>query len=1254
MKHLFLTLIALLATLTATADPIGRERAVTLARPYVKTGAAPRLVNTIRRAKATSESLYIFSRGEGQGFVIISGDDCLTPVLGVVETGDYDTSKLPPALLAIMQSWADMIEQAQANGTNTPATPRKAAGKYDIAPLAEAQWGQNAPYNLLCPFLDAGLVRGVSGCVATSGSIVSYYWRNECYEAVQYDTPIYSSGKAVIDEDVQIKAGTPYNWSKMQATYGYNYSTASGEAVARLMATLGMSSRLIYGNDGTGGYLSDLAVAMRGQVGLEGDYIRKDSYTEDSWAKLLIDNLENNQPVCYAGASDSGAHAFVLDGYRLSDNLFHFNFGWDGYGNGYFSTLNADSQAAGGYRYGQNVICNILPINQSIEASLDQMGFAFPGENELSVTLHNTSRASYKGLYLLLSCDTPDFGASATTVLQNTATIVPPQNYTYINFKFTPAQAQPYNYAICDRNGKVVASGTISPEKSEPYEGFRPYVVTSLDKLSDSHVYAFNLKSHEKTSRGYLTSSTSSLTTGSLALGTAQQYAILKSSRGYYIYSLKASKFLTPTGKTLSATPKGAFSFSQAKTLNRWLVFSPLNDKYLQQDAAKAPAIKELTEQDAGNQWLIEAVADFPADQLKAAREAIAEYEASQPEIVEATSLTLNTSLLNMMIGESTPLLATLAPTGAADNEVLWTSSNPDVATVERGVVTAHATGFAAITAQSGKVSAKCQISVTEEFSRDQLTDLADLNSRVAYTFVVDTRGYLSMSAEMMENGARKPAEGERFVIVKGSRGYYLWSATHKRFVPADDEYALLYPNGTYTLKKANRSGRWIIENKDNGNWLQHANGGRFRINEWHIQDAGNQWLIQPCTILPESDIEEAVKRVEDFENGTPGMIVFEKPNLCIELGTTHLISYQILPTTAKDNTLSWESSDPAVASIDKNGKVTANALGEAVITVTCKGLTTQLNVSVIEHFEPHVVSEIAQISDNCIYKLQCARGYLTYDEPNMAGGTDDESKGLQRFALIKGSKGYYIYNVEAGRFVPAKGTAVLDVPNGAFKISASNVKGKFLLTSTATSNYLQLGGSKQFLVDSDWKTQDDGNRWEISAIESLSPADIAQARSVIEDYELTSGKLVTTVSALREGTIYILFTARGSLAMSPSDNTLYGSPVLPLFRRQLDDPYQQWGIFKASTGKYYLYNIARDEFLVPNGDLSYGSAEVPDGLDITKLTDGFMFSDPDSRVINISDSYPAGVSVNDWFTPDAGNLFSICKTGLTFDPQEI
>ena len=83
----------------------------------------------------------------------------------------------------------------------------------------------------------------------------------------------------------------------------------------------------------------------------------------------------------------------------------------------------------------------------------------------------------------------------------------------------------------------------------------------------------------------------------------------------------------------------------------------------------------------------------------------------------EVTDLTLNLTALALTVGESAQLTATVAPEDATDKTVTWTSSDPDVATVdENGVVTAHAAGTAMITAAAGGVTASCTVTVSTPY----------------------------------------------------------------------------------------------------------------------------------------------------------------------------------------------------------------------------------------------------------------------------------------------------------------------------------------------------------------------------------------------------------------------------------------------------------------------------------------------------------------------------------------------------------
>lgn len=81
----------------------------------------------------------------------------------------------------------------------------------------------------------------------------------------------------------------------------------------------------------------------------------------------------------------------------------------------------------------------------------------------------------------------------------------------------------------------------------------------------------------------------------------------------------------------------------------------------------------------------------------------------------EVTSVTLNKDTLNLEVGKTRKLSATVLPASAADKSITWSSSKPDVASVSsNGTVTAEKAGTAVITATAtnGK-SASCTVTVT-------------------------------------------------------------------------------------------------------------------------------------------------------------------------------------------------------------------------------------------------------------------------------------------------------------------------------------------------------------------------------------------------------------------------------------------------------------------------------------------------------------------------------------------------------------
>ena len=101
-------------------------------------------------------------------------------------------------------------------------------------------------------------------------------------------------------------------------------------------------------------------------------------------------------------------------------------------------------------------------------------------------------------------------------------------------------------------------------------------------------------------------------------------------------------------------------------------------------------------------------------------------------ESIAVTGVTLSQNSLSLTVGESATLTATVTPANATAQTVTWSSSNPDVASVDQnGLVKALREGSATITASVGGQSAACTVSVKEppytgKYSYEVFTSVGD------------------------------------------------------------------------------------------------------------------------------------------------------------------------------------------------------------------------------------------------------------------------------------------------------------------------------------------------------------------------------------------------------------------------------------------------------------------------------------------------------------------------------------------------
>lgn len=135
-------------------------------------------------------------------------------------------------------------------------------------------------------------------------------------------------------------------------------STAQKTAVATLTYHIGVAIEMDYGVSGSGAYTFEygqnlpsaenaLKTYFKYKNTLHGEF--KQYYTDAQWLDMLRADLDLSHPVIYSGSDTSGGHCFVCDGYN-NNNQFHFNWGWGGYCDGYYTigSLNPNPGGTGG------------------------------------------------------------------------------------------------------------------------------------------------------------------------------------------------------------------------------------------------------------------------------------------------------------------------------------------------------------------------------------------------------------------------------------------------------------------------------------------------------------------------------------------------------------------------------------------------------------------------------------------------------------------------------------------------------------------------------------------------------------------------------------------------------------------------------------------------------------------------------------------------------------------------------------------
>lgn len=440
MKKNFLLLLSLmlLLSVSAIAGPRSYQQAKAIAQRQAamlgiemdaevtaSAKAAPRM-SVSSAVSPSATCYYVFANGEDKGFTIVSGDDRMPEVVGYSAQGTYDPDHLPANYVGFMKTYQETVEallkgDAQVSGGLAEARQWRAerAGSAAVAPLLDGiKWDQREPYNNMCPLYE-GTNRSVTGCVATAMAQVMMYYQ---YPKKLKSTIESYTTKAYGINIPAIYSGATYDWDNMLPDYSKSdYNSAQADAVAKLMYHCGAAVKMDYGPlSGANVTPAILATYFGYDADLMQDLTRT-VFTLQQWMTLIDNELKAKRPILYSGQASDGGHEFVCDG-SDGKGLYHINWGWGGYQDGYFDLTILQPQKGGagsgsavdGYNRNCSMIIGIAPDNGKVDeplASYPQI-MSINQNAQCGITWTKTTRANVS----------ENFQAEATTCFANQST----------------------------------------------------------------------------------------------------------------------------------------------------------------------------------------------------------------------------------------------------------------------------------------------------------------------------------------------------------------------------------------------------------------------------------------------------------------------------------------------------------------------------------------------------------------------------------------------------------------------------------------------------------------------------------------------------------------------------------------------------------------------------------------------------------------------------------------------------------------
>jgi len=361
-------------TISTYSEPISKEKALSISNKW-------NAIKSIQKSLEISEvftvedagipAFYIFNYSDG-GFVIVSADNKIHPILGYSRTGYLKPDPTNVQLTSWFNSYTEkiayVVKNKEDNANENTLKEWISIENYDNSPSAlkaggasvpslfegnqTSRWAAWYPYSILTPDME-----GSNGCVPLAVAQICKYWKH----------PKQGAGSTSYN---QYYEGTTYTHSITHSDHLYNYDlmpfrlTYCGNGlencdegswdilpgitdeqineVGRLFYHSGLAVNMYWWTEGTYPPSSNWAQEMEDHLGFDSSWTYWSSSTIDnnptSFKSALRTEIDNGRPVLFKYYR----HAVVINGYE-DDDYFYMAMGRGGWSDAYYYLFTSDA-----------------------------------------------------------------------------------------------------------------------------------------------------------------------------------------------------------------------------------------------------------------------------------------------------------------------------------------------------------------------------------------------------------------------------------------------------------------------------------------------------------------------------------------------------------------------------------------------------------------------------------------------------------------------------------------------------------------------------------------------------------------------------------------------------------------------------------------------------------------------------------------------------------------------------------------------